>query len=147
GDAGSSTLRLFPTPGRVAAAPETVRETLDDEAARAVLAAAEAFEGEDLSALSSRSLVARLSEVRGFDPRSATFVARRGFGRASLLPVRERRLREAVADLYGLDDATDDDIVRLSNAYGDHRGYWAHYVRAWASLRDGGDGGGDAGDD
>lgn len=140
-DAEDATLRLFPTPGRVAAAPERVRETLDDETARAVLAAAEAFEEEDLASLSSRNLVARLCEVRGFDPRSATFVARRGFGRASLLPVRERRLRAAVADLYGLDDATDDDIVRLSDAYGDHRGYWAHYVRAWASLRGDGDSG------
>ncbi|RDI71353.1 DNA glycosylase family protein [Halopelagius longus] len=146
GDVEESPLRLFPTPERVAAASDAVRETLDDDPARAVLGAAAAFESEDLSALSSRSLVARLCEIRGFDPRSATFVARRGFGRTSLLPVRERRLRTAVADLYGLDDATDDDIVRLSDPYGDSRGYWAHYVRAWASLRGDG-GGGDGGRD
>lgn len=132
-------LHLFPTPERVAAAPDAVRATVDDRTARAVLDVAESFAEEDLAALPTPTLVARLGELRGLNPRSATSVALCGFGRTSLLPLEDRRLRAAVADAYGLDDASDDDVERLSGRYGDHRGRWARYLRAWASARDGDD--------
>jgi len=43
-------------------------------------------------------------------------------------------IREAVAGLYDLDaeEATDDDLDRLSEPYEPQAGDWAHYVRVWA---------------
>lgn len=133
-------LRLFPTPERVATAPDAVRATLSDRTARTVLDAAEAFSEEDLDSLPTRALVARLCEIRGFDRQSAAAVGLRGFGRASLLPLGECRLRAAVEDAYGLEAASDDDVERLSEPYGDYCGHWARYLRAWASLRTDGEG-------
>lgn len=136
-------LALFPTPERVAADPDAVADALNHERkTRTVLAAAEAFTETDLAALDDDALVARLHDVWGFGDWSAEFVALRGFGRLDRVPRGERRLRAAVADLYGLDRddglATDADLDRLSDPYGPLAGYWAHYVRVWVFRRDGG---------
>jgi len=131
---------LFPTPSRVLAEPAAVRDAIGaDRKSRTVLAAAEAFAGEDLAALDDGALRERLDAVWGFGPWSSEFVALRGFGRLSGLPRTERRLREAVAALYDLDaeEASDVDLDRLSAPYAPMWGYWAHYVRVWAARRDG----------
>jgi DNA-3-methyladenine glycosylase II len=127
---------LFPTPAMVRGHPAAVRDALDDERrAETVLAAAEAFVEADLSGLDTPTLRDRLEAVRGFGPRSAAFVAFRGFGRPSVLPAAEPRLRTAVGDAYGLADPTAEDVRRLADRYGDYRGYWAHYLRVRAALR------------
>lgn len=134
-DVDGGEVLLFPTPEMVLADPDAVRRTIDHERkSKTLLAAADAFASEDLAALGDDGLRDRLAAVWGFGEWSSEFVALRGFGRLSDIPRTERRLREAVADVYGLesDAATDADLDRLSEPYGPLAGYWAHYVRVWA---------------
>lgn len=126
---------LFPTPEMVVANAPAVEAAIDhDRKRKTVLAAAEAFEIEDLSRLGDEPLRERLAAIWGFGDWSSEFIALRGFGRLSGLPRTETRLREAVADLYELntDEASDSDLDRLSEPYAPREGYWAHYIRIWA---------------
>lgn len=129
------TIVCFPTPAGVLGHRSGVEAAIDHERkVRTILEAARAFDGEPLAALPDDALRERLQEVWGFGPWSSEFVALRGFGRMSRLPRTERRLGEAVARLYELDEpaASDEDLDRLSAPYAPQRGYWAHYVRVWA---------------
>jgi DNA-3-methyladenine glycosylase II len=126
---------LFPTPEMVHDAGPAVGDIIEhDRKTKTILAAAEAFTNEDLASLNDDTLQARLEDVWGFGDWSSEFVTLRGFGRLSGIPRTERRLREAVADLYGLDEARadDGDLDRLSAPYRPMEGYWAHYIRVWA---------------
>ncbi|KZN23724.1 hypothetical protein A4G99_12720 [Haladaptatus sp. R4] len=126
---------LFPTPEMVRDDALAVHDAIDDERkAKTVLAAADAFANEDLSTLDDATIRERLADVWGFGEWSSEFIALRGFGRLSGIPRTERRLREAVAELYelGTEVATDADLDRLSEPYEPLEGYWAHYVRVWA---------------
>ncbi|WP_396612832.1 DNA-3-methyladenine glycosylase family protein [Haloferax sp. S1W] len=126
---------LFPTAEMVRDDAPAVRDAIDNERkAKTVLAAADAFASEDLSALDDATLRERLTDIWGFGEWSSEFVALRGFGRLSGIPRTERRLREAVAELYelGTEQATDADLDRLSEPYEPLEGYWAHYIRVWA---------------
>lgn len=130
-------LHAFPTPGAVRGRPADVRVAVgDDRTAATVLAAADAFLETDLRELATDELRTRLESVRGFGPRAAAFVALRGFGRTSVRPTPDARLRAAVADAYGVEDVTADDVRELAAPYGDARGYWAHYLRAWHAPAD-----------
>lgn len=127
---------LFPTPAMVRSRPEAVGDAVaDDRSAESVLAAADAFLSADLRERPTDALRTRLEAVPGFGPRSAAFVTLRGFGRPSVLPAADPRLRTAVGDAYGLADPTAEDVRRLADRYGDYRGYWAHYLRVRAALR------------
>ncbi len=131
---------LFPTPEGVLANESAVEAAIDhDRKRKTVLAAAEVFVSEDMDALSDDALRSRLAEVWGFGEWSSEFVTLRGFGRMGNLPRSERRLREAVADVYGLDEeaADDADLDRLSDSYSPLAGYWAHYLRVWEHRSDG----------
>lgn len=132
---GAATVACFPTPARVRRQAPAVERALDHERkARTILEAARVFEETDLASLGDDALCEQLGDVWGFGPWSSEFVTLRGFGRLSRLPRSERRLREAVAERYGLDEpATDADLDRLSRPYGAYRGYWAHYIRVWAA--------------
>lgn len=126
---------LFPTPEMVANNAPAVKNAIDhDRKSKTVLAAAEAFVGDDLATLGDAALRDRLGAIWGFGEWSSEFIALRGFGRLSKLPRTEARLREAVADLYELDtdEADDTDLDRLSEPYAPLEGYWAHYIRIWA---------------
>lgn len=126
---------LFPSAKMVRDDASTVRDAIDNERrAKTVPAAAAAFAREDLSALDDAALRERLTDIWGFGEWSSEFVVLRGFGRLSGIPRTERRLREAVAELYGLEteEATDSDLDRLSEPYEPLEGYWAHYIRVWA---------------
>lgn len=128
-------IRLFPTPQMVRDAAPAIDDVIEhDRKSKTLLAAADAFAAEDLAALDDEVLRERLAEVWGFGPWSSEFVTLRGFGRLSRIPRTERRLREAVADIYGLrvEEASDADLDRLSEPYRPLEGYWAHYVRVWA---------------
>ncbi len=132
-------LGLFPTPEMVRANPDAARAAVGSERkAKTVLAAAEAFATTDFAELDDEALFERLREIWGFGDWSAEFVSVRGFGRTSRLPTSERRLRTAVATLYELDgeEASADELVRLSERYGPLRGYWAHYIRVHAFRAD-----------
>lgn len=133
---------LFPTPEMVADNAAAVEDAIGhDRKRKTVLAAAEAFEDDDLSTLGDDALRDRLEAVWGFGEWSSEFVALRGFGRLSGLPRTETRLREAVANLYELDteEADDSDLDRLSEPYAPLAGYWAHYIRIWAFRNQGAD--------
>ncbi|SFR36206.1 DNA-3-methyladenine glycosylase family protein [Halogeometricum limi] len=135
---GDETVSLFPTPAMVRTRADAVRETLgDDRTTETVLALADTFLDETLADRSTPDLTERLGDVERFDPRAAEFVARRGFGRLDASPTHDDGFRAVVADRYGLDDVTGDEVDRLAARYGDQRGYWAHYLRVWDSLRSG----------
>lgn len=126
---------LFPTPQMVCDAAPAVREAIGHERKeKTLLGAASVFADENLSALGDTELRERLAAIWGFGDWSSEFIALRGFGRLSRIPRTERRLREAVATLYGLDvpEASDADLDRLSDPYAPLEGYWAHYIRVWA---------------
>lgn len=129
-----SEISLFPTPTAVREAAAAVSTVIDNERkTKTILSAAECFTHESLDDLSDTELRDRLADIWGFGDWSSEFVALRGFGRLSGLPRTERRLREAVGELYDLDaPATDDDLDRLSAPYDPHAGYWAHYIRVGA---------------
>lgn len=132
---GDDEVPLFPTPDRVLAAEDEVRDAIGhSRKERTLLGAADVFATEELAALDDDALCARLAEIWGFGEWSSEFVALRGFGRLSGIPRTERRLREAVSDRYGLEaeEASDADLDRLSEPYGPLEGYWAHYIRVWA---------------
>lgn len=127
-------IALFPTPTRMLAAEDDLEDALENDRKRkTILSAAQAFSDESLGELDDEALHARLGEIWGFGPWSSEFVSLRGFGRMNRMPVSERRLRDAVADLYNLssDTASESDLHRLSKPYEPYVGYWAHYIRVW----------------
>lgn len=144
---------LFPRPRTVRANPDAVRTAVEDTPAgrrtrsadapdrdreggsEAVLAAAELFAESDLHELDTDDLRERLESVRGFGPRSAAFVAFRGFGRASVLPTTEAHLR-AAGEAYGVENPSEETVRRLAKPYGAYRGYWVHYLRVRDLLCD-----------
>ncbi|MEW5851048.1 MAG: DNA-3-methyladenine glycosylase 2 family protein [Myxococcota bacterium] len=70
-----------------------------------------------------------LRALPGLGPWSSAFVAIRGLGRMEWLDVKEARLLSAASLVYGrtLELA---EARRLAEAYAEHRGYWALYLRA-----------------
>lgn len=142
-DRDGATHRLFPTPEMVLERKATVREALTNERkVKTVVGAAELFARTDLGRCSDERLREHLQSVWGFGEWSSEFVSLRGFGRLDRVPTSERRLRTVVADRYDLetDVASEADLNRLGGRYGKMKGYWAHYLRVWAFLRDGTDG-------
>ncbi|ADQ68172.1 3-methyladenine DNA glycosylase [Halogeometricum borinquense DSM 11551] len=128
---------LFPTPAMVRARPDEIRDAIGNERkTKTLLAAAEAFLEHDLANLTTDDLLTQLADVWGFGSWSAEFIALRGFGRMSILPSEESRLCTAVGDVYGIENATMNDVRRCADPYGDCRGYWAHYIRVWDFLGD-----------
>jgi DNA-3-methyladenine glycosylase II len=132
--AGGVQIALFPSPERILANRVAVEQAIAHRRkSRTLMAAAEAFLAGDLYELDDEDLVDRLEAIWGFGKWSSEFISLRGFGRLDRIPTSERRLREAVARLYGLDksEADEEDLQRLGGRYGDHVGYWAHYIRVW----------------
>ena len=71
-----------------------------------------------------------LLDIKGIGVWSASFILLRGLGRMSQLPVGEKWLLQAVRRFYGNDLLEMKDIERLAQPYGNHAGYWTHYLRA-----------------
>ena len=125
-------LHLFPTPRLVLTGAPVVERLFPEWKAGTILAVAETFATEALSTLETPELLDRLGSVWGFDSWAAEFVAVHGFGRTDYPPMYEPRLWTAVEELYGLPEATDEHLDRLSERYGQNAGYWAHYLTTWA---------------
>ncbi|MEJ2210731.1 MAG: DNA-3-methyladenine glycosylase 2 family protein [Anaerolineae bacterium] len=133
--ADDARIALFPSPERILSNRLAVEQAIGHRRkARTLLAAAEAFLAGDLYELDDEDLADRLQAIWGFGAWSSEFILLRGFGRLDRIPTSERRLRKAVARLYGLDkpEASEEDLHRLGGRYGDQVGYWAHYIRGWA---------------
>ena len=78
-----------------------------------------------------------LRGIRGIGPWSARFILLRALGRYQGLPENERGLMRAASLVYGAGmPMRPQDVERISNEYGQWRGYWAHYLRVWAQNRE-----------
>lgn len=133
-DVEGEEILLFPTPEMVREATPAVCEAIEHERkAKTILAAADAFATEDLSAMDDGAFCDRLEEIWRFGEWSSEFISLRGFGRLSGIPRTEQRLREAVAELSELHtaEAGDSDLDRLNSPYEPLEGYWVHYIRIW----------------
>jgi DNA-3-methyladenine glycosylase II len=71
-----------------------------------------------------------LLSIKGIGAWSASFILLRSLGRMERLPVDEKWLIQAARRRYGSDTLESKDVERLAKPYGDHAGYWAHYLRA-----------------
>ncbi|MFJ4209044.1 DNA-3-methyladenine glycosylase family protein [Paenarthrobacter sp. NPDC089675] len=71
-----------------------------------------------------------LLSLPGIGPWSASFLMVRGLGRMDRMPADAEALR-AASRVYGrpVDEA---EFQRLADRYGEWRGYWGHYLRAFA---------------
>jgi DNA-3-methyladenine glycosylase II len=67
-----------------------------------------------------------LKEINGIGDWSASFIMLRGIGRMERLPIGEKMLKKEIHSLYGKTA----DVSKISDFYGGHVGYWAHYLRA-----------------
>ncbi|WP_181300405.1 DNA-3-methyladenine glycosylase family protein [Staphylococcus pasteuri] len=73
-----------------------------------------------------------LLKIKGIGEWSASFILLRGLGFMEELPTNEKVLREEVRKLY---KNSDKEYEKLIDMYGDYIGYWAHYIRAYESMK------------
>jgi DNA-3-methyladenine glycosylase II len=71
-----------------------------------------------------------LRQIKGIGAWSAAFILLRGLGRTESVPLSERRLIEAIAQVYPQSQTMSNTaLARLAARYGPWQGYWAHYLR------------------
>jgi len=134
---------VFPPPAAVAkAGPDRLRWLLRNERrAISLLAVAAAFAHVDAAFLSdapTAQVLAWLRGIHGIGPWSAAFILQRGVGRSDAPLLIDKSLVRAVLAVYGPHRMLrTDDVARLAERYGEHRGLWAHYVRVavWIGRR------------
>ncbi|MFB6182420.1 MAG: DNA-3-methyladenine glycosylase [Candidatus Magasanikbacteria bacterium] len=127
-------ISIFPSPERMEDNLDKIEKMkLRDRKVKTIKEATETFRNENLEKLGTKALVNRLEDVWGFGEWSSEFIAIRGFGRTNLIPSKEERLKQAVAELYDLeiDTASKKQMEKLSEKYSENQGYWAHYIRVW----------------
>ncbi|EHJ08173.1 DNA-3-methyladenine glycosylase family protein [Staphylococcus simiae] len=74
----------------------------------------------------------KLLTIKGIGKWSATFIMLRGLGFMEHLPDNEKVLNDKIQALY---QSTSIDIQSVINYYGDAKGYWVHYIRAYDALK------------
>ncbi len=74
-----------------------------------------------------------LLNLKGIGAWSSTFILLRGLGRTEQIPPEEKWLLDAARKIYGRDTMTFADMGKLAKGYGEHQGYWGHYLRASVS--------------
>ena len=97
-----------------------------------ILAVARAFETIDESWLRNapyEQVESWLLDIKGIGAWSSTFILLRGLGRMERVPLDEKAILDCARRVYGRDDLTHADVQRLGKPYGNHAGYWAHYLR------------------
>ncbi len=97
-----------------------------------ILAVARAFETIDESWLRNapyEQVESWLLDIKGIGAWSSTFILLRGLGRMERVPLDEKAILDCARRVYGRDDLSHADVQRLGKPYGDHAGYWAHYLR------------------
>lgn len=74
----------------------------------------------------------KLLDIKGIGEWSASFILLRSLGFMEDNPTKEKVLKNKVNDLYKNCDIKSEEIA---NSYGNYVGYWAHYIRAYESVR------------
>jgi DNA-3-methyladenine glycosylase II len=133
----------FPRPSMIAAAQQRTLRSLGlsrmkasylQEAARAVIEGA--IDEASIQALSTPEAAARLMELRGIGPWSASVVLLRGLGRLDAFPLRDTGVAASIALLSG-DPSTRADVVL--ERLGDMRGMLYFHLlvgRMWERMQD-----------
>ncbi|MGI8857187.1 MAG: DNA-3-methyladenine glycosylase family protein [Thermomicrobiales bacterium] len=134
--ADGTTYRAFPTAERLATVnPDDLSAILPNlRKAHYLHAAARAFDDVDEQWLRSApydEVNDWLRRIPGIGEWSATFVLIRALGRMAGISSEDALLR-AAAKVYGPQAGTPDGLRAIARRYGDHQGYWAHYLRAFA---------------
>jgi DNA-3-methyladenine glycosylase II len=73
----------------------------------------------------------QLRQITGIGPFGAELILVRGDGAPDIFPSRERRLHEAMAELYGVDDPSVDDLAGIADRWRPYRSWAALLLRAW----------------
>jgi DNA-3-methyladenine glycosylase II len=130
-----TTYRAFPEAFQLALASvdeinEVVRNLWKSEGVSNVARAFDGVDEEWLRSAPYAEVEKWLLGIKGIGAWSASFILLRGLGRMNQLPVGEKWLLQAARRFYGNDLLEMKDLERLAKPYGDHAGYWAHYLRA-----------------
>lgn len=126
-------LPAFPAPARLRAVaadlpvPEVKRERL-----RAVAEAAldGVLDGDRLRDLAVDDALATVQRIPGMGPFSAELVVVRGAGAPDVFPANEARLHDAMRVLYGLPDASADDLAGVAARWSPFRSWAAVLIRS-----------------
>lgn len=130
-----TTYSAFPEPVQLARVNESDLLALIRNGQRAeyLSAIARAFievDEEFLPTAPEEEVRAWLRSIRGIGEWSADFILVRGLGRMEHLPLTEKKLVEAVSQLYGMGEPMSRQAIEhVADRYGPWQGYWAHYLR------------------
>lgn len=96
-----------------------------------MMAVAEAFDGVDEEFLKNgdiEEVKEWLMDIRGIGEWSAHLELIRGLGRMEELSQHDRMLFECARKVYGA-EIKEEELKRISDDYGEFKGYWAYYIR------------------
>ena len=131
---GAATRHAFPAPQALLRVTE-LDGVGDEKLARlhAVATAADegALDAAALRALTVDEALAALRRIHGIGPFGAELVLVRGAGAPDVYPSRERRLHQAMAELYELDDPDEGELERIADGWRPYRSWVALLLRAW----------------
>lgn len=129
----------FPGPGELL----EITDELDDlwpvkrerlgQLARAALDGG--LDAERLLAMPADGALDDLQRHPGIGPFSAELILLRGAGHPDHVPTQERRLLQAVGQLYGIDDPAVDDLHDLAGTWRPYRTWCAVLIRSWYEER------------
>lgn len=93
------------------------------------------LDADRLRAMDSQAALDQLQELPGIGPFSAELVLLRGAGHPDCAPRHEKRLIQAVGELYGITDPTAADLSDVAEAWQPYRTWCAVLIRAWFERR------------
>lgn len=93
------------------------------------------LDAERLRAMNVGDALDHLQALPGIGPFSAELILLRGAGHPDHVPTHERRLLEAIGQLYGIDEPTVDDLRGLAEAWRPYRTWCAVLLRSWYEER------------
>lgn len=131
---GDDRHRVFPTPTAIAAldAVQGVSAAKLDRLRAVADAASEgALDPVVLRELPVGDALDHLQQITGIGPFGAELILVRGAGAPDVFPSRERRLHQAMAALYELDDPTVEELAEVADGWRPYRSWAAVLLRAW----------------
>jgi DNA-3-methyladenine glycosylase II len=131
---GGRTFHAFPAPGAVLdidAFDGVSASKLERLHAVADAATDGALDPATLRDMTADDALVQLRQITGIGPFGAELILVRGAGAPDIFPSRERRLHEAMAELYGVDDPSVDDLAGIADRWRPYRSWAALLLRAW----------------